>query len=113
MSGIVDFDLFKSGDPSYDIHTLLQNCSERGIALKYQKRFILGYKSVRNVPQEFLSNALFFRCFSSVQKIINLPLTLARLNESFSQIYKRTLDTLLGDLIENKDKYLNNLNKLF
>jgi aminoglycoside phosphotransferase (APT) family kinase protein len=107
LVGIVDFDSYRVGDPSSDLHMFLQNCFDKNIEKTKIKMFIDGYSKSKELPINFFDKGLFYRCYRGVQEVISIPFHLRYAKEDEVEPFKEKIGNMLDSIIEGNDLSLN------
>jgi len=107
--GIVDFDSFRFGDPSSDIHLFLQNCVDRKVPKEMVISFIKGYSNIRPLPHRFREKSKFYRCYRGIEKVITLPIQLRYNSLGSARQYKEKIENFLQSIVDGSDLYMNSL----
>ncbi|MEK6934352.1 MAG: aminoglycoside phosphotransferase family protein [Nanoarchaeota archaeon] len=104
LAGVLDFDSFRYGDPSTDLHMFLQNCI--GVSHDLAYKFLEGYVDRRNLPDNFFAKAPFYRYYQAIQAVIAIPLHLRNTPPDRVELYKDRVKKFLQTIIEGSDPVL-------
>jgi len=107
LVGVVDFDSFRFGDPSSDIHMFLQNCIDRNLPFDSISSFFEGYIRIRSLPMGFDKKCLFYRCYRAIQEVIAIPFKLRNSPIQAVEPYKQKIRLFLQSLVDGSDPYIN------
>jgi aminoglycoside phosphotransferase (APT) family kinase protein len=93
LSGIVDFDSFCFGDPSFDLHLFLQDSLDRNVPQQNLDAFIDAYSTSVSLPDQFHEKGPFYRMYRAIQEVISLPFHLEGKTQVEISEYKNALMT--------------------
>lgn len=108
LTGVIDFELAKAGDPCSDLHYFLQIPFDKGCPKKRIQRFIECYSREYGLPVGFQEKQNFMRYYYGFRKVITLKPWLERIPEEEHEQIKEKLRKGLVALVDRTDLYLIN-----
>lgn len=107
LTGLLDFDSFRFGDPSSDLHMFLQNCVDQNVSGAVICKFLEGYSRKLPYPDHFFEKAPFYRYYKAIQEVIAIPFYLRNSSPDMVEPYKLKIKNSLHSLIDGSDSILN------